>query len=325
MTVEVCPRCGAYRYEGRWYPPPLEASSLEDVVKEVLKLVLTASFKPNSETVSYRIEQVEYIRDPYHGDYALVKVVGRLHGFEEEYSKEYSVRVSIRKRLCPQCLKKAGGAVEAILQVRGEGGRLTEEQRKAVEKLLDSLSPLLREYVSDVVEQREGFDLILVDQGVAKMIAAKIRSALGARVIESWKLVGRYRNGRPKRRLTLSVRLPFYSPGSLVEYHGALYRVERIKNGHVYVRLIGSQRVHRLTVDEAWRLLRKPRFEEESRILIVAETPRALHVQKLDSGYEYLELPRREVRVDDNVAQAGGEAILVRVNGRYYVLPLEEA
>jgi len=324
VTVEVCPRCGSYRFEGRWYPPPIDAASLDDVVREVLKLVLATSFKPNPEVESYRIEEVELIRDPYHGDYALVRVVGRLRGFDGEYVKEYSVRVNVRKRLCPQCMKKAGGAIEAILQVRGEGGRLTEEQRQAVERVLDNLSPALREYVSDVVEQREGFDLILVDQGAAKMIAAKLRAALGAKVVESWKLVGRYRNGRPKKRLTLSVRLPFYSPGSLVEYHGGLYRVEQIRNGYVYIRMIGSKRLHRLTAEEAWRALRKPRFEEEMRVLIAAETPKTIHLQRLDGSYEYIEMPKRDVRADSMHLSIGSEALLVRVNGKYYVIPVEE-
>ncbi len=324
IEVVVCPRCGSYRYQGRWYPPPIDASNIEDVVREVIRLVAAARFRPNPEVESYRVENVEYIRDQFHGDYAIVRVVGKLRGVEREYSLEYRVRVNVKKQLCPQCFKKAGGAVEAILQVRGEGGRLSEEQRRSVEEVLEELSPAIREYISDVVEKREGFDLVLVDQGVAKAIASKLRSALGAKVVESWKVVGRRRDGRPKKRLTLSVRLPFFSIGSLVEMEGRLYRVVGIKNGFVYVRSIGARRVHRLSVEKAWRLLHQPRFEEEQRVLVAAVTPSSIHLQSLEDGYEYIELPKASVRFEPETVRVGREAILVRHNGRYYVLPLPE-
>ncbi|AEM39810.1 NMD3 family protein [Pyrolobus fumarii 1A] len=322
IDITVCSRCGAYRFEGRWYPPPIDAVDIEDVIREVLKLTLSAAFKPNQEVESYRVESVEYVRDQYHGDHALATVVARLRSSGEEAKLEYRVRVDVKKQLCPQCFKKAGGAIEAILQVRGEGGKLTEEQREAVEALLARLSPSLREYIVDVVEQREGFDLILVDQGAAKAIASKIRSVLGAKVVESWKLVGRRSDGRPKKRLTLSVRLPFFTKGTIVEFNGKLYHVEGIKAGFVYIRMVGSRRVHRLTVEDAWKLLRRPRFEEEKRVLVAAETPSSIHLQALEGSYEYLELPRRSVSFDPGVVQQGREVLLVRHNGRYYVLPL---
>ncbi len=324
VEVTVCPRCGAYRFQGRWYPSPVDTVDIEDVVREVLKLTLAASFKPNPEVERYTIEDVEYIRDPYHGDYAIARVAAKLRGVEGEYRAEYRVRVMVKQQLCPQCFKKVGGGVEAILQVRGEGGHLTPEQRLAVEDLLSRLSPSMREYIVDVVEQREGFDLVLVDQGVAKAIASRIRAVLGAKVVESWKVVGRKPNGRLKKRLTLSVRLPFFSKGSLVEMKGRLYTVEGIKSGFVYIRMVGGRRQHRLTVEEAWKLLRKPRFDEEHRVLVAAETPSAIHLQLLDGSYEYLELPRRSVYYDPGVVREGREVLLVRVDNKYYVLPLPE-
>ena len=324
IEVTVCPRCGSYRYQGRWYPPPVDASDINDVIREVIKLVVAARFRPNPEVESYRVESVEYVRDQFLGDYAIVRIAARLKGVEREYSLDYRVRVNVKKQLCPQCFKKAGGSVEAILQVRGEGGRLTDEQRRSVEEVLEELSPAIREYISDVVEKKEGFDLVLVDQGVAKAIASKLRSALGARVVESWKVVGRRRDGRPKKRLTLSVRLPFFSAGSLVEMEGRLYRVVDIRNGFVYIRSIGARRVHRLSVEKAWRLLSRPRFEEERRVLVAAVTPSSIHLQLLDGGYEYMELPKTSTRYEPDAVRVGREAVLVRHNGRYYVLPLPE-
>ena len=324
IEVVICPRCGSYRYQGRWYPPPVDASDIDEVVREVIRLIAAARFRPNPEVESYRIESVEYVRDKFHGDYALIRVAGRLRGIDREYSMVYRVRVDVKKQLCPQCFKKAGGAVEAILQVRGEGGRLTEEQRRSVEEVLRELSPAIREYISDVIEKREGFDLVLVDQGVAKAVASKLRSVLGAKVVESWKVVGRRKDGRPKKRLTLSVRLPFFTEGTLVEMEGRLYRVIGIRNGFVYVKSIGARRVHRLSVEKAWRLLQQPRFDEEKKVLIAAVTPSSIHFQVLEGSYEYIELPKASIRFEPEAIRVGREAVLVRHNGRYYVLPLPE-
>ena len=312
LVVTVCPRCGSFRYQGRWYPPPGSGS-----LEEVIGLVAQAAFKPTEHVEYYRVESVEV---DYENGKALVTVSGKIRGFEGEHRVTYSVAVTVKRQLCPSCFQKAAGTPNAILQVRGYDGRLSGEDREAVEKLINSMESVA-DAIVEVEELREGVDYKLLDQNIARHIAARIRSKMAALVKESYKVVGRRSDGKRRSRLTLSVRLPFFREGSLVDYNGALAVVERIANGFVHVRRLGSRRQHRLTVEEAWKLLKKPRLEEHG-VIIAAVEPGWIHVQYLDGSYRYEELPMRSVKLEASI-QPGDEARLVSYNGYYYILPLQ--
>ncbi|HID04244.1 MAG TPA: hypothetical protein EYP20_00400, partial [Aigarchaeota archaeon] len=231
LQLVVCTRCGSYRYQGRWFPAPGDGG-LEDVAA----LVFQASFKPTEYTEYYRVEDVEI---DYDAEQALVRVAGRLQGMEHEDTIVYSMPVVVQKQICPVCFQRAAGVPTAIVQIRGYDGRLSEDDRIAVEEIIDELGESIEDVIISVDELREGIDLKMLDQNAARNLAARLRSRLAARVKESHKVVGRRNDGRRVSRLTLSVRLPFFKPGTLVEYQGSLARVEEIDRGYVLVRQLG--------------------------------------------------------------------------------------
>ncbi|KSW12407.1 hypothetical protein CF15_06675 [Pyrodictium occultum] len=314
LSIVVCPRCGSYRYQGRWLPPP--GGGLE----EVAALLFQASFRPSEHTEYYRVEEASI---DYETGRAVVRAAGRLRGVDEEVSVVYTVPIVVRKQLCPVCFQKAAGSPAAIVQVRGPGGRLSEEEREAVEDVMSELDDYIADAILSVDELREGIDLKLLDQNAARALAAKLRSKLAARVKESHKVVGRRNDGRRVSRLTLSVRLPFFKPGNIVEYQGELARVEEIDKGYVLIRRLGGRRLHRLTVEDAWRLLSEPRLDDHRRVMVVALEPGWVHLQYLDGGYEYLEIPRSGLRVEGELRE-GVEAELLIHKNHYYLIPRRE-
>jgi nonsense-mediated mRNA decay protein 3 len=311
LTITICPRCGSFRYQGRWYPPP-GGGSIEDIVA----LVAQAVFKPTEYVEYYRVEGVEI---DYELGRALVTLVGKFKGVPGEYKATYNVNLTIKKQLCPACFQRAAGTPNAILQIRGYNGRLDEEEKEAIERLINSMGGA-SDAVIGVEEVREGVNYKLLDQNIARHIAAKIRSSMAAIVKESYKVVGRRSDGKRRSRLTLSVRLPFFREGSIVDYGGRLAIVERISNGFVHVRRLGANKVYRLTVEEAWKLLKRPSYEER-RVMIAALEPGWIHIQYLDGDYGYEEIPLSNVRVEGSI-KAGSEAKLIVYNGHYYLLPV---
>ena len=142
ITITICPRCGSYKFQGNWYPP---LGGIEDVVA----LVFQAAFKPTEHTEYYRVSKVEI---DYESGKAIVTVTGKLKGDIEERSTTYVTRLIIRKQLCPTCLRKASGAPSAIIQVRSYYGKLSEEERLAVEELLESLDAGLQDAIISTSE-----------------------------------------------------------------------------------------------------------------------------------------------------------------------------
>ena len=310
LVITICPRCGSYRFQGRWYPPPGDGG-LEDVVA----LVAQASFKPAEYVEYYRVEGVEV---DYENERAVLEVTGKLRGIQGEHRVTYTVALELKKQLCQACFQRAAGTPTAIVQIRGYDGRLSEEDRIVVEGMVQSM-PGVAESIISIEELREGIDYKMLDANVARHLAAKMRSNLAAMIKESHKVVGRRSDGKRVSRLTLSVRLPFFREGSLVDYKGSLAVVERIANGYVHIRRLGTRRQHRLTVEEAWKKLKKPDIEEHP-VIVAAIEPGWIHIQYLDGEYSYEELPRSKVRIEGRV-EVGAEARLLYHNNTYYLLP----
>lgn len=317
LRIVVCPRCSSYFYQGRWMP------SVGDI-GEVARLMLMARFKPTEHVDYYSVDRVEIVSDPYKGTFLIACVRGKFKGVEGEYEKEYVVPIFIEKKLCPLCFQRAAGTFSAIVQLRGYNGRLSREQREALEELLDGLPEDVKEAIVEVEEVREGIDLKLSDQGVARALAAKIRAAFGAKIVESFKLVGRRSDGKRLGRLTISVRLPFFHPGSLALYKDTPVVIEEISKGYVYYRRLGSTRRHRLGIDDAWRLIKPLKFDEIHAVEVVVETPSEIHIQLLDRNYEYLELSKHRVVVEGTI-EPGAKAFLAIYRGKQYLLGYEYA
>ncbi|HIP85821.1 MAG TPA: hypothetical protein EYH17_04165 [Pyrodictium sp.] len=317
LRIVVCPRCSSYLYQGRWMPSAGDIS-------EAARLMLMARFKPTEHVDYYSVDSVEIVSDPYKGTFLLAHVRGKFKGIEGEYERDYLIPVFVEKKLCPLCFQRAAGTFNAIIQLRGYDGRLSEEQREALERLLESLPEDVKEAIVEIEEVREGIDLKLSDQGIARALAAKIRAIFGAKIMESFKLVGRRSDGKRLGRLTISVRLPFFHPGSLACYRGAPIVIEEICKGYVYYRRLGSTRKHRISVDDAWKLIKPLRFDEIHTVEIVVETPSEIHIQLLDKDYEYLELSKRHVVVEGTI-RLGAKAILATYKGKTYLLGYEYA
>lgn len=308
LRLTVCPRCGSVRLGGRWLPPP------EDL-GELLGLMLVERLRKGEAVEDLELEEAVLDEEQ---SVLHARLRGRLRGEDGWRSVEYRVPVELSRQLCPACHRRASGAPTAIVQIRGSSGRLEEDERLAVEEALEGLGPGLAEAIISVDEVREGIDLKMLDQGAARAVAARLRAMLAARVVESYKLVTQRRDGRRVYRLTLSVRLPPFTEGSLVDYKGRLARVERIARGRVELSILGGGHA-RLSVEDAWRLLKQPRYEEERSVMVTSVTPGWIQLQELGGAYEFIELRRGEVTVEKEPRE-GEAARLVRVNGRYYLL-----
>ncbi|HIP65891.1 MAG TPA: hypothetical protein EYH08_05155 [Pyrodictium sp.] len=315
LRIVVCPRCGSYFYQGRWMPAAGD-------IGEVARLMLMARFKPTEHVDYYSVDGVEIVSDPYKGTFLVAHVRGKFKGVSGEYRRDYVVQLFVEKKLCPLCFQRAAGSFNAVIQLRGYDGRLSEEQREALEKLLEKLPEDVKEAIVEIEEVREGINLKLSDQSVARALAAKIRAAFGAKVIESFKLVGRRSDGKRLGRLTISVRLPFFHPGSIACYKDTPIVVEEIGRGYVYYRVLGSSRKHRLNVDDAWKLIKPLKFDEIHTVEVVVETPSEIHIQLLDRNYEYVELSKRHVIIEGTV-RPGAKAILATYKGKTYLLGYE--
>lgn len=305
INVTLCNGCGAYKAGGRWLPSP---GDLGGSIQAAVEAELLPNVSPASEVSSLTLEELGIRMESSHTGSILARfsVVLR-NGVKAE--REAHIPLKVSYGLCPQCIRRAGKAYEAIIQVRGEGGRLSHRQWLEVERFLSTLPRRLAESIGEVEELREGVDLKVTDQGAARIIAAKLRERFAAKVVETHKVVGRRRDGKAKVRTTYSVRLPGIVEGEKLIYRGDLVTVERISENRVRLRNTRGK-VVTIRGDELWRedvfeRIDAARLEE---YMVTAVTGTTIHLLKMDT-YETLEVPKAWL-----VPHSGlGPGVLVKV------------
>ncbi len=199
LAFEYCRSCGSFRYGYRW----LESLPLEEASRRYLEIYLSDRLKPAHPLVeSLRVESLEPLHSPSWRTLYRVVVEARLKGVEEPVRQEYVVEVRAVPGLCPACRNERGGDYNVLLQVRG---RLTPSLIEVLSRALDSSR--VAPWVVDVVEGKNGFDILLRDRGAASRIISEVSKYFVVSVKKSAETVGITSTGVERRRLTISLRV----------------------------------------------------------------------------------------------------------------------
>jgi len=109
---------------------------------------------------------------------------------------ERSIPLEMKKTICPQCSRISGGYYEAIIQLRGNRGRMETYAAMLISRLEK------KTFISKTDEKDEGIDLYI---GNSKAVVA-LMGGLGVKALITKKLVGRDQ-GKRLYRTTFMVRL----------------------------------------------------------------------------------------------------------------------
>jgi nonsense-mediated mRNA decay protein 3 len=214
-SVSECPHCGGF-FKGN------ERTELEAVVEDVIRRAISKTYGPECpvELVELRIEYDEGARSAH----VFLRVKAIIKGLEVVESAEFTVLV--RRAICVQCSRIAGGYYAAIVQIRADWRTPTEDELEAAAAL--AYAALGREeFVSKQQLLKEGLNLFVSSAECGRRMAKAIVKHLGGSYSESRKLYGR-RAGRELYRVTFLVRLPGYSEGDVLELAGKRIAVETV-------------------------------------------------------------------------------------------------
>ena len=327
VSFVYCKGCGSYRYQGGWNEG---LWTVEEAMKEFLWTHLTLKARPSEGVGEVWVEEIE-IPGGFSGPglyRALVRVAGSAGG--STLSEERVVEVEASAGLCPRCAARAGGGYEAEVKVRGIGGALSEESKDRVYRVIRGASAVAGSIVK--VEEREGgIDVYLADKQSARILAGRIKSAMGGEVAESFKLVGRKPSGKRKGRLTISVRVPDFRPGELILVDGRphLYLAPR-SGGILAVDLEeGVERVVKLGGPGARvEVRRPPRGPWARRLMLLSGSPGPMVFLDLDKGPGgVVEVPggRVEVLIEAKDLEPGRVYLAYMTPNRLYILGVEDS
>ncbi|WP_297475646.1 60S ribosomal export protein NMD3 [Thermococcus sp.] len=344
INTELCQNCGSYKKRGIWVDP--HSYELEELIFEVADNALLEALEDSLsdkireyEVVS--MEELDGVKDlpvgkalvafqpvDWHIDYfpAIVtyevRVKARTHELQRELHDERKhVTVYVRQTVCPRCSKFLGGYFEAILQVRAEGRPLTEDERKAIGKLVEEkVDEIMRRdrmgFIQDTIEKEEGLDFYMGSTSSARKLAQAIKEKFGGTISEAYELVGVDRQtSKETYRTSVSVRIPKFRSGDIVaDKRGNVYKVEKVDGRGLSLRNLATEESEHLN----WKTVKREELDtveyEKSEAMVTSITP--VEVQMMDmKTYETYEIEKPAFKIREGEVYS-----MVEVKGRRYLL-----
>jgi nonsense-mediated mRNA decay protein 3 len=199
LVFDYCKYCGSYRDGYRW----VRGGELSDVVVKYASAVLSSVRPCRSEVESYKLVFLEPLTVPSWRTIVLARYAIKLRGVDRDVEQEYRVEVRANPTICPACKDARGGDYSVVVQVRGLP---PADVARSLEALLDS-DDRVRESIVDIVEYRNGVDLLLLDVGSARRLVKELKKKYIAVTRVSGEDVGVTSTGKLRRRTIISVRI----------------------------------------------------------------------------------------------------------------------
>ncbi len=220
IKIKYCNKCGAIFYYNKWIN--IEENSPKDIAKEIVLNHLNFGEK-------IRILDVAIDLTPYEDMTARVKVLFELNN---RFRFQFELPIEIRwiKATCSSCLKKAGGGYSSIVQIR------YMNWSEDIAKFIDEIINTFKEYIGNIEEVKNGYDIKLIDTHVARRIAdLSRRKWRNIKIVESYGDSKRLRDGSRYSRLYISIRILNFKKGDYVILNGKPYSVVDINERSVTV------------------------------------------------------------------------------------------
>lgn len=248
IRVTTCSRCGAISIGGRWYYP---ASSLE--AQEIIEKYVTSLIKPG-EDVDINSVYVELDTSSYK-EMKTITIVTIKKSFS--YTVESKINIKWVKDLCPTCHKRAGRSFDAVIQLR------FIHYSDDVESFKRDVEKLFQDYIVDIEEKDNGYDIKVLSQGIARKIVDMAKKLWrNVKITESFGDTKRSRDGTRYAKLYISVRIINPKIGDYVVIGDKAYTVVSIDDKRVIL-IDNSGTKKAIDVDELVSLYRKSKTKSK--------------------------------------------------------------
>ncbi|MEM3526211.1 MAG: NMD3-related protein, partial [Candidatus Jordarchaeaceae archaeon] len=228
--------------------------------------------------------------------------------------------MNIKSTPCELCIRKMSGAFEAIIQFRSLKGKISEEERQKINDIIERTFSLERykdAYISDIKEKKQGFDVYVSSVGLAKSIAASAKEIMGANIYETFKLSG-MKDGKKLGKFSLSVRLPSFNVGDIVQTQNKTIIFEKIEKGNLIGKDLETGERSVIQYKELWESEIQSWKPEIKEYQIISITENFLQLMDLET-YEIIEIKR-----DTNKNLKEGETVsAIKINEKIFLITPE--
>ncbi|MFB6198157.1 MAG: 60S ribosomal export protein NMD3, partial [Halobacteriaceae archaeon] len=214
VQLPICSGCGSVKLEDGW--EDIDDGDYTDAAIEAVSGNLGVHANASEISWSVSPEQLDATTIRMHCDFSGVVRDSLLEASE-------TVLVQLSRGTCSRCGRIAGDYYAAVLQLRADDRDPSDEEiDRAIELARSAVSDRSASgnrdaFISDIDRSVSGVDIKLSETQLARGIAKRIKGELGGDVTDSKRLITEDEDGEPVYRVTYSVRLPPYAPGTIID------------------------------------------------------------------------------------------------------------
>ena len=239
IEIPICPHCGSFKYKNTW---------LSEHFGDVLRKAVKSNFQISKELDKVDINSE--CREVKNGMSCKIYISGLIDS--EKINEEHEILVRLVRTVCDVCSKRFGGYHEAIVQIRADHRKLTNNELKnigtSIECLIEDLQAKGNRalFITDIAEEHGGLDFYISEKGAGLVIAKKIQEQYGGEIKQSSKNIG-MKDGKQIYRMTYLIRLPSYEKGIFLKYNNSFYQIISFHGNKV--KMIDLSKWDEITVD----------------------------------------------------------------------------
>ncbi len=224
IEIETCGICGAIRYNGRWFYPPTSEEA-RSIVKEIISSKIKVVEGIEIASLNIDLERVV-------GGVVDIVLKVSIHG-KASVDIRKAIPVKWRRSICTNCRRRLGKSYTAIVQLR------YLNMDSDVHRFIEEISKMFMDFISEIIETGNGFDIKVLDIHTAtKIVEIARRRWRYIKIVETYGDVMRRSDGSRYAKKYISLRIINIRPGDYIVISGVPYTVVSIDGDTV--RLLNS-------------------------------------------------------------------------------------
>ena len=197
LKITLCKGCLSYYVNGRWKKS--KKKYIEDILVTAVREIIQNRIKRLGYSISHVEVKIEFEPKMSLKEGAKMKVntvvCGKLHEKLRETCEEHYSTAFIHFDLCPLCRVIVGGKEKAIVQIRSQGRKLSSQEIKEIQALVER--EVLKSSKHDIdrailrhEEKDGGLDYYMASLDSARYIAHVISRKYSGKTLETQKVIG---------------------------------------------------------------------------------------------------------------------------------------
>lgn len=312
IKITICKHCNAKYYRGNWIDEDIPH---EEIIYRTLEDNIHLDNKIDNEIIDLEIKQMR-------GTIAECTVDAVAYFMGRELREHYNVNVQIKNSTCPNCSKIASGYYETVIQFRADKRELTNEEKHTADNIVTNI--LSKQYKKDKLavlqekaQLKEGYDYYIGSYKSGKKVLNGLKNHFGGIVKESPRLISEDKSsGKKLYRVWISIRIPLYNLGDIIEYNGKIGQVIDINSDKTLFCEIDTLKNFSVSwshYDDVKLIEKKDDFQKT---MVISKSPSNLEILNPDDYSEY-DIGMKENYKHLNI---GDEIYVIKIRGLFYPL-----